>query len=70
MRTRPADGVTRDQVVAWLAAYERAWRSPGTAALSGLFSQDAIYRQGPYEDVLAGLPEIARDVGSRARGTR
>jgi ketosteroid isomerase-like protein len=58
MRMGSADGVTRDQVVAWLAAYERAWRSPGTAALGGLFRQDATYQQGPYEEVLAGLPAI------------
>ena len=51
--------VGRDQVAAWLAAYEQAWRSPGTAALAGLFTEDATYQQGPYQEVLAGLPAIA-----------
>ena len=36
----------REQVAGWVAAYERAWRAPGTAALAGLFTADAAYRQG------------------------
>ena len=34
----------------WVAAYERAWRAPGTGALAGIFTQDATYRQSPYEE--------------------
>lgn len=48
----------RDQVAAWLTAYEQAWRSPGTAALAGLFTPDATYQQAPYDEPLAGLPAI------------
>jgi ketosteroid isomerase-like protein len=48
-----------DQVAAWLAAYEQAWRSPGTAALAGLFTPDATYQQAPYNEPLTGLPAIA-----------
>lgn len=44
----------------WVAAYERAWRTPGTAALAGLFSPDATYRTGPYDYVVTGLPAIER----------
>jgi ketosteroid isomerase-like protein len=51
--------VTRDQVRAWVAAYERAWRAPGTAALAGIFTPDASYRQGPYDEPVTGLPAIA-----------
>jgi ketosteroid isomerase-like protein len=52
--------VGREQVAGWVAAYERAWRAPGTAALAGLFTQDAVYRQGPYDEPVTGLPAIAR----------
>jgi hypothetical protein len=51
--------VDRDQVAVWVAAYERAWRAPGTAALAGVFTQDAAYRQGPYDEQVTGLPAIA-----------
>jgi len=50
----------RDQVAAWLAAYERAWRTPGTDALAGIFTPDAVYAQGPYEQPVVGLAAIAR----------
>jgi ketosteroid isomerase-like protein len=51
--------VTREQVADWIAAYERAWRTPGTEALSGLFAERATYRPSPYEDPATGLAEIA-----------
>lgn len=50
----------REQVRAWVAAYEQAWRSPGTDALAGIFTPDASYRQGPYVEPVVGLPAIAR----------
>ena len=50
----------RDGVAAWVAAYERAWRSAGTEALTGLFTTDATYQQGPYDEPLTGLPAIAQ----------
>jgi len=50
--------VSRPDVVDWLAGYERAWRTAGTALLSGLFTEDATYRMSPYEDPVAGLPAI------------
>jgi len=51
--------VNREQVSDWVAAYERAWRAPGTGALAGIFTQDATYRQSPYEEPITGLPAIA-----------
>jgi ketosteroid isomerase-like protein len=51
--------VTREQVREWVAAYERAWRAPGTAALAGIFTPDASYRQGPYDEPVTGLAAIA-----------
>jgi hypothetical protein len=49
----------RADVEAWLALYERAWRMEGTASLGDLFTVDAIYRQSPYAERLAGLAPIA-----------
>jgi uncharacterized protein (TIGR02246 family) len=51
--------VDRAGVSAWVAAYERAWRSAGTGALAGIFTEDATYRQGPYQPPVAGLAAIA-----------
>jgi hypothetical protein len=50
---------SRDQVDTWIDGYERAWRLPGTDALSGLFTADASYSTGPYEETRAGLSAIA-----------
>jgi ketosteroid isomerase-like protein len=47
-----------NDVAQWVAGYERAWRSPGTDALAGLFTTDAVYSQGPYEVPVVGLPAI------------
>lgn len=62
-RTHP-DGrlatMDRNRVAAWIAAYEQAWRTPGTAALGTMFTADASYRQGPYRDPVVGLPAITR----------
>jgi hypothetical protein len=49
----------RPQLEQWLRAYEAAWRSPGTDALAGLFTDDAGYRMSPYEERHAGLDAIA-----------
>ena len=47
-------------VTRWLAAYESAWRSPGTETLAGLFTGDATYLQSPYEQPVTGLDAIKR----------
>ncbi|HEY7266833.1 MAG TPA: nuclear transport factor 2 family protein [Solirubrobacterales bacterium] len=44
----------------WLERYERAWRTPGTEALSELFTEDASYSTAPYERPHRGLDAIAR----------
>jgi uncharacterized protein (TIGR02246 family) len=49
----------RSEVAEWVAAYERAWRAPGTASLATIFTPDATYLQGPYDDRLSGRPAIA-----------
>ena len=50
--------MNRAQVRDWVAAYERAWRAPGTGALAGIFTADARYRQGPYDEPVVGLAAI------------
>lgn len=50
----------RARVEAWIEAYELAWRTPGVEALGELFTADASYSQGPYQDPVVGLPAIGR----------
>ena len=46
-------------VHAWVSAYERVWRTAGTASLGELFTENAAYQQAPYEKPLVGLEAIA-----------
>jgi ketosteroid isomerase-like protein len=51
--------LSRDSIDAWVAAYERVWRTVGTEGLGSLFAEDATYRMSPYEQPAVGLAEIA-----------
>ena len=51
--------VDRARVHRWVAAYERAWRSPGTDALAALFAEGATYLTAPFEQPHVGLSAIA-----------
>ena len=44
----------------WIAAYESAWRTAGTAPLGRLFTEDATYQAAPFDEPLAGVGAIAR----------
>ena len=46
----------RDEVMRWVARYERSWREGDLAAVEELFSGDARYRTSPYEE-----PKIGHD---------
>jgi ketosteroid isomerase-like protein len=50
--------VDRASVRAWIDAYERAWRTAGVAGLAELFSADAVYSPGPFEEAVNGLAAI------------
>ena len=50
--------IDRASFEAWIAAYERAWRTTGTASLAELFAADASYRMSPYEEQVRGLEAI------------
>ena len=56
------DGLVTDRALVsrWLAGYEAAWRSPGTAGLADLFTTDASYLPSPYEPPVTGLDAITR----------
>lgn len=47
-----------DRVRAWVAAYERAWRTAGTDPLAGLFTADVSYQMAPFEEPHRGLAAV------------
>jgi hypothetical protein len=51
--------VDRAELADWIAAYERAWRTPGTEVLAELFAPDAVYSTAPYAPPYEGLTAIA-----------
>jgi nuclear transport factor 2 (NTF2) superfamily protein len=55
--------LTRDEVLAWVAAHDHAWRSNDPEAIGRLFSEDGIYRLGPWEGPWRGHtgPVIGRE---------
>jgi ketosteroid isomerase-like protein len=48
----------RRQVEAWVRAYEKAWRTPGTDAVDSVFTPEATYSPGPFERPFVGLQAI------------
>jgi hypothetical protein len=52
-------GMTRKDFDRWIAAYERAWRTPGTDQLRELFSESATYSTAPFEAPHEGLEAIS-----------
>jgi hypothetical protein len=58
MQRQPPVTIGRDSADAWVATYERAWRTVGTGALRDLFTEDASYRMSPYEEPSVGLERI------------
>lgn len=50
--------MNRDAVERWVAGYERAWRSPGTASLAELFSPDVVYVPSPWQQPINGLGRL------------
>jgi hypothetical protein len=51
--------VDRAEFADWIAAYERAWRTPGTDSLAGLFAPDITYVTAPFEPPYRGLEAVA-----------
>ena len=42
----------------WVADYERVWRTPGTEALSEIFTDDATYLPSPWADPISGMAAL------------
>jgi len=42
----------------WVAGYEKAWRTPGTASLDELFTADATYLVSPWAEPIEGLEAL------------
>jgi len=51
--------IRRNDVARWVAGYERAWRSPGTAQLATLFVPDVTYVPSPWAAPVRGLDALA-----------
>lgn len=50
--------MNRDDVMRWVAGYERAWRAGDRQAVTELFTEDARYRASPYEEPKVGHAAI------------
>jgi hypothetical protein len=50
--------MTRDEVMRWVRAYERAWREADVDAVEVLFAEGASYRPSPYDDATVGHDAI------------
>ncbi len=46
-------------LAAWVADYERLWRTPGTTGLRELFAAEATYLAAPFDPPIRGLEAIA-----------
>jgi nuclear transport factor 2 (NTF2) superfamily protein len=56
----------------WLARYGRAWETADPDAAAALFTEDATYRESPFDEVMEGreairrywqeIPETQRDI--------
>ena len=48
----------RHQVEHWVAGYEKAWRTPGTASLAKLFTPEIAYVPSPWAPPVVGLDAL------------
>ncbi|HEY8526801.1 MAG TPA: nuclear transport factor 2 family protein [Acidimicrobiales bacterium] len=48
----------RAAVEAWVAGYERAWRTAGTEPLAELFTPDVSYFMSPWREPVEGLDRL------------
>jgi ketosteroid isomerase-like protein len=54
------DLMRHEDVRRWVAGYEKVWRSPGTARLAELFTEDVSYRPSPWEEPVEGMEDLAK----------
>ena len=49
---------SRAVVEQWIAGYERVWRTPGTAGIREIFTEDVSYLPSPWAEPIAGLERL------------
>jgi hypothetical protein len=52
--------LTAEDLSAWLDAYGRAWETRDPDAAAALFTDEATYQWGPFEEPLRGRDEIRK----------
>jgi len=58
----------RDEVLGWIERHDAAWRASDAAAIADLFSEDAVYHTGPWDEPWRGLPGPFRGRDGIAEG--
>lgn len=53
--------LTREAATAWLVAYHRAWASDDPDDIRALFTDDAMYSTGPFDEPWHGIETIVRN---------
>jgi hypothetical protein len=48
-------GLTKDVVATWLEAHDAAWRAAEPDAIADLFTDNAVYHLGPFDESWRGL---------------
>jgi len=54
-----AQTVTTATLESWLSRYERAWEMRSAPAAAALFTEDAVYREAPFEKPMEGRGAIS-----------
>jgi uncharacterized protein (TIGR02246 family) len=50
--------VTKDEVIRWLEGYVKAWKSNDPEDIAMLFTEDATYSTGPFDEPWVGREAI------------
>lgn len=58
----------RAAVQRWIAAYERAWRTPGTDPLADLFTADVSYLPSPWAPPIRGREAVGEFWDAERKG--
>ncbi len=53
-----ANTITKATVSAWLDSYVQAWKTYDKEAIGALFSEDALYYYGPFQEPVRGREAI------------
>ena len=57
---RHDSAINREDVSRWVRAYESAWRTAGTEALTDLFAPDVVYLPSPWAQPSSGLAALSQ----------